>query len=321
MSMPRPIVIPLLFTCTVAACSPADPIDATHMTSETVASTGEGSTAGTAGSTAAFTSTTEDTPTGGTSVISTTDTGEPVTGGTSSGTTDDTDDTDDTGEPDACQLSDYNDAPYYQGNASFNWMNPVDEPCTVATSTLTADGLELRFDCPTHAAQNAGEQVMVTLLSGPMPGLAPQVGDSLHVFYQLGGDNYPRPGLLFLRSGEQLIYFVVNGFFVAQKDINNANKHTAPLSINPTFNRCPLMPNPDWTGDANGYTCELESLAMIEFIGDGPALVLAEGMSGEIQYAQLTYTMDVRLARRGGENCGKGGDLERQTVAGALQAP
>ncbi len=317
----RPIVISLLITHTVAACSPADPIDATNMTSGTVTSSGEESTTVTAGSTAASTSTTEDTPTGGTSAISTTDTGEPVTGGTSSGTTDDTDDTDDTGEPDACQLSVANDAPYYQGNASFNWADPVDEPCTVATSTLTADGLELRMDCPVHAAQNAGEQVMVTLLSGPMPGLTPQVGDPLHVFYQLGGDDYPRPGLLFLRSGEQLIYFVVNGFFVAQKDINNANKHTAPLSINPKLNRCPLLPNPDWTGDPNGFACELESLAMIEFIGDGPALLLAEGMSGEIQYAQLTYAMDVRLARYGGENCGNGGYLQRQTVAGALLAP
>lgn len=315
----RPIVISLLITYTVAAaCSPAGPIDATNMTSGTVASSGEGSTTGTAGSTASSTSTTEDTPTGptgGTSAISTTDTGEPVTGGTSSGTTDDT------GEPDACQLPVENDTPYYQGNASFEWVDPVDEPCTVATSTLTADGLELRMDCPVHAAQNAGEQVMVTLLSGPMPGLTPQVGDPLHVFYQLGGDYAPRPGLLFLRSGEQLIYFAVNGFFVAQKDINNANKHTAPLSINLKLNRCPLLPNPEWTGDPDGFVCELESLAMIEFIGDGPALLLAEGMSGEIQYAQLTYAMDVRLARNGGENCSNGGYLQRQTVAGALLAP
>lgn len=221
---------------------------------------------------------------------------------------------------DACEYSTRAPPPYYIGNASYAWADPVDELCTVSESAALPGGLELRMDCPIHAMQNAGQQVEVLLQSGPMPGVAPQVGEVLHVFYQLGGDDVPRPGLLFLHRDGQLVYFAVNGFFVFSDDVKNANKYSPPLEVNLRPGSCPLVANPLWQGSMTGFVCEHEALARMEFVADGPALVLTEGMSGEIQAGAFTYAVDVRLARMG-EHCGELELIQRQTVAGALVAP
>lgn len=247
--------------------------------------------------------------------------------GDTTATTDGTGESNDTGEsgsssggpdvPADCRVPAENTAQYFYGNASFAWTEPVDEPCTVVSSMKNLDGHELRMDCPVHASNYQGEQIVVTLLSGPMPGELPAVDDVLHVFYQPGGDQLPRPNLLFLRKGEDLIYFCVDGFFALKIDVDNANKHQLPLWVDSKLGDCPEFPNPLWSGEFPGYVCEYEALIAIEFIGDGPALLLREGMSGQIGYGDLDYAVDVRMARRG-EHCGTGGQIVRHTVAGAL---
>jgi hypothetical protein len=259
-------------------------------------------------------------------------TGEPGTSIATTGTgdpdgIDDTGDTSDTGDTtgldtttgDACQFAAAS-PPYYTGNASFAWAKPVDELCIVTVSDATPDGLQLRMDCPVHAMQNAGEQVEITLQSGPMPATTPQVGDELHVFYQLGGEDVPRPGLLFLHSEDRLLYFAVNGFFIYQVDVNNANKYSPPLSVNLVQGTCPPVDNPDWAGQRTGYVCEREAPALMEIVGDGPPLLLSEGMSAEITAGDLVYVVDVELARDG-ENCGELDFKDSQTLAGALMTP
>ena len=263
--------------------------------------------------------------TGGTgSEVTSVTTGEPTTGTSTAdtGSTGDTGDSTtgpDTTTGDACQFAAASPL-YYTGNASYAWSDPVDELCIVAVSEATPDGLQLRMDCPVHAMQNAGEQVEITLQSGPMPGTTPQVGDELHVFYQLGGDAVPRPGLLFLHSKDRLLYFAVNGFFVFQGDVNNANKYTLPLNVNLVPGSCPLVDNPDWTGRATGFVCEREAPALMEFVGDGPPVLLGEGMTAEIAAGDLLYGVDVRVAREG-ENCGELATKQNQTAAGALMTP
>jgi hypothetical protein len=234
------------------------------------------------------------------------------------GSTTDTGGDSDTG--DACGYSSRRQPPYHVGNASYAWKDPVDEDCTVIDSEALPGSLELRMDCPLHAMQNGGEQVEVFLQSGPIPGAAPQVGDSLHVFYQLGGDDVPRPGLLFLHHSGQLIYFAVDGFFVFSDDLKNANKYSPPLTVNLRSGPCPLVPNPSWMGAMTGFVCEFEGPAQMEFVADGPPLLLSEGMSGEIQAGSFKYVVDVRLARRG-QGCAELEGIERQTVAGALSLP
>jgi hypothetical protein len=177
--------------------------------------------------------------------------------------------------------------------------------------------------CPVHAINNAGEQVEVTLQNGPLPGEPPQTGDVLHVYYQFGNDQIPQVGMLFLLRGEQLIYFAVNGIFVDKFDVYYANKYSQPLAIDLRPGDCPALANPAWRTPGVDPVCEYEAPAQMEVIADGVSVLVPEGASAEVQAGDDRYLVDVRLARSG-QHCGQDGhlgDLERQTLAGALLAP
>lgn len=60
----------------------------------------------------------------------------------------------------------------------------------------------------------------------------------------------------------------------------------------------------------------------MEVVADGAAVLVPEGVSAEVKAGDNRYLINVRLARRG-QYCGQDGhlgDLDRQTVAGALLA-
>lgn len=304
---PHARIVPLIAALTQVACPP-NPADTP--------------TTGSSSSGAMITATTGAAPT-----TAPTDTGvdpdETSTGlapGTSTG---EPDDSTSTGEPAPVCAAEPDPTPYHSGNASLAWVDgAVDEDCTISESTAGPAGLLLRMDCPVHAMNNAGEQVEVTLQNGPLPGEPPQAGEVLHVYYQFGNDQIPQVGMLFLLRGEQLIYFAVNGIFVDKFDVYYANKYSQPLAIDLRPGDCPTLANPAWRAPGVDPVCEYEAPAQMEVVADGVSVFVPEGASAEVQAGDDRYLIDVRLARSG-QNCGQDGhlgDLDRQTLAGALLA-
>lgn len=234
---------------------------------------------------------------------------------TSTGTSSDTDTS--TGDPpvaEECQLSLDAPMPYFSGNADETWLEPVDESCTVTSSALIGDSVELHLDCPKHAMMH-GEVTLI--LSGPLLGYLPEPDEVLEVFYQPESDNGmddPRPELLFISTEGQLLYAAVRGFFVDPAAKDAAAARYAPLTVGIVEGPCPPLDNPAWEDEANSYICQREAVAQLQVgFGENLPMLLGEGMDGILQTDNSEYVIDVQLARRG-ENCG-GIDLERFAYA------
>lgn len=212
-----------------------------------------------------------------------------------------------TGDPpigEECQLSLAAPEPYFMGNADLTWLDPVDETCTVVSSALIGDSIELHLDCPDHALLHG--EVSLIFQSGPMPGFFPDPGDFVDVFYQPesnDGINEPKPELLFISVEGELLYAAARGFFVNPADAAAAAARYAPLTVSIEDGPCPALDNPAFEGELDGFTCEREAVGQVKVqFNDEDPLVLSEGQTGDLFAGPYTYGADVRLVRRG-ENC------------------
>ena len=304
--------LPAACVALLLGCPSNEPIDtdasATETGSETSAPTGG-----------------DETPTGTTAQLDTGDT-EPATesatetgpgSNTETGTSTSTDTDTSTGEPpvgEECQLSLDAPMPYFTGNGVVSWLEPVDESCTVTSSALIGDSVELHLDCPKHAMMY-GEVTLI--LSGPLLGYLPEPDEQLEVFYQPEFDNGiddPKPELLFVSTDGQLLYAAVRGFFVDPAAKDAAAARYAPLTVSVVEGPCPPLDNPAWNDEGNTYVCEREAVAQVQVgFGEDLPMLLSEGTDGILQTDNTEYVIDVQIARRG-ENCG-GIALERFAYA------
>ncbi len=209
-----------------------------------------------------------------------------------------------TGDPpigEECQLSLEAPEPYFMGNGAVTWLDPVDETCSVVSSALIGDSIELHLDCPQHALLHG--EVTLIFQSGPMPGFFPDPGDFLDVFYQPERDDgitEPRPELLFISTEGELLYAAARGFFINPADAAAAAARYAPLTVTIEDGPCPKLDNPAFEDEGDGYTCKREAVGQVkvQFMDEEP-LVLGEGQSGDLFAGPYTYGADVRLVRRG----------------------